>query len=149
MATGRQSDIGANTSRSLEARRIVDRRLEAERSDRTDTGRGHESADLHIMTRQLQNLTVEIADLLFDGLARLEQRPHRGHQLGTILDQFLGPHGKDIWDDCDDCQARRSKRLRLAKGLPFSSSRIGRKGRCVTHSITSSARASRVEGTLM
>lgn len=31
------------------------------------------------MTRQLQNLTVEIADLLHDGLARVEQRPDRGH----------------------------------------------------------------------
>ena len=86
MATGRQSDIGTNTSRSLEARGIVDCRLEAERSDRTDTGRGHEFADLHIMTRQLQNLTVEIANLLLDGLARLEQRPDRGYQLGTTLD---------------------------------------------------------------
>jgi hypothetical protein len=38
MATGRQSDIGANTSRSLEARRIIDRRLEAERGDRTYKG---------------------------------------------------------------------------------------------------------------
>jgi hypothetical protein len=34
-----------------------------------------------------------------------------------------------------------AKRPRSAKGLPFSSSRVGRKGRCVTHSITSSARA--------
>ena len=34
------------------------------------------------MTRQLQNLTVEIADLLFDGLARLKQQPDGGHQLG-------------------------------------------------------------------
>src|SRR5262245_15659012 len=31
-----------------------------------------------------------------------------------------------------------AKRPRSAKGLPFSSSRVGRKGRCVTHSITSS-----------
>ena len=86
MATGRQSDIGANTSRSFEARRVIDCRLEAERSDWTDTGRGHEPSDLRIMTRQIQNLTVEIADLLFDGLARLEQRPDGGHQLGMILD---------------------------------------------------------------
>src|SRR5262249_13879855 len=40
-----------------------------------------------------------------------------------------------------------AKRPRSAKGLPFSSSRVGRKGRCVTHSITSSARASSVGGT--
>jgi hypothetical protein len=52
MASGRQSDIGANTSRSLEARRIVDRRLEAQCGDRADTRYGHEPADLHIMTRQ-------------------------------------------------------------------------------------------------
>ena len=39
MASGRQSDIGANTSRSLEAGRIVDRRLEAERGGAFDYGR--------------------------------------------------------------------------------------------------------------
>ena len=54
---GSSSDIGANTSRSLEAVRIVDRRLKAERGNRTETGRGHEFANLHIMARQLQNLT--------------------------------------------------------------------------------------------
>src|SRR5262249_29981603 len=96
MATGRQSDIGANTSRSFEARRIIDCRLEAERSDWTDTGRGHEPSDLRIMTRQLQNLTIEIVGLLLDRLACLEQRPDHSDQLGTIRDQFLGPHGKDI-----------------------------------------------------
>jgi len=32
-----------------------------------------------------------------------------------------------------------AKRPRSAKGLPFSSSRVGRKGRCVTQSMTSSA----------
>src|SRR5271155_6114575 len=96
MASGRQSDIGADTSRSLEACRIVDRRLEAERGDRADTRHGHKPADLHIMTRQLVNLTVEIADLLLDGLARLKQRPDRSDQLGTILDQLLSSHSKDI-----------------------------------------------------
>ena len=35
LASGRQSDIGADTSRSLEPRQIVDRRLEAECRDRT------------------------------------------------------------------------------------------------------------------
>src|SRR5262245_61420257 len=48
------------------------------------------------MTCQLQNLTIEIVSLLLDGLTCLEQRPDRGNQLGAILDQFLGPHGKDI-----------------------------------------------------
>jgi hypothetical protein len=42
------------------------------------------------------NLTVEIADLLLDVLARLEQRPDRSHELGTILDQLLGSRGEDI-----------------------------------------------------
>jgi len=37
MTSGRQPDIGPNTSRSLEARRIIDRRLEAECGDRADT----------------------------------------------------------------------------------------------------------------
>jgi hypothetical protein len=48
------------------------------------------------MTRQPVNLTVEIADLLLDGLARLEQRPDRSHQFGTILDHLLGSRGEDI-----------------------------------------------------
>src|SRR2546425_11895025 len=68
MASGRQSDISANTSRSLEAGRIVDRRLEAERGDRADTRHGHEPSDLRIITCQLQNLTIEIVGLLLDGL---------------------------------------------------------------------------------
>jgi hypothetical protein len=42
MASGRQSDISADTSRSLEAGRIVDRRFEAERGDWPDTRHGHE-----------------------------------------------------------------------------------------------------------
>jgi hypothetical protein len=77
MASGRQSDIGADTSRSPEARRIVDRRLKAQCGNRADTRHCHEPADLHIMTRQLVNLTVEIVDLQLDGLARIEQRPER------------------------------------------------------------------------
>ena len=48
------------------------------------------------MTRQPQNLTVEIADLLLDGLARDKRSPDRSNQLGTVLDQLLGSHGKDI-----------------------------------------------------
>jgi hypothetical protein len=48
------------------------------------------------MTRQLVNLTVEIADLSLDGFARVQQRPDRSHQLGTILDQLLSAHGEDI-----------------------------------------------------
>src|SRR5437660_7452492 len=96
MASGRQSDISANTSRSLEARRIVDGRLEAERVDRADTRHGHEASDLRIITCQLQNLTIEIVGLLLDGLTCLEQRPNHSHQLGTIFAQFLGSHGKDI-----------------------------------------------------
>jgi Major Facilitator Superfamily len=96
MASGRQSDIGPNTSRSLEARRIIDCRFEAECGDRPDTRHGHEPADLHITTRQLVNLTVEIFDLLLNCLARFEQRPDCSHQFGTIFDQPLGPHGEDI-----------------------------------------------------
>src|SRR5262245_39473547 len=96
MASGCQSDISANTSRSLEAGRIVDRRLETERGDRTDTRHGHELSDLPIITCQLQNLTIEIVGLLLDGLTCLEQRPDYSDQLGTILDQFLGPDSKDI-----------------------------------------------------
>ena len=52
--------------------------------------------DLPIITCQLQNLTIEIVGLLLDGLTCLEQRPDHSDQLGTILDQFLGPNGKDI-----------------------------------------------------
>jgi hypothetical protein len=82
--SGCQSDIGADSSRSLEACRIVDRRLEAERGDRADTRHGHQPADPHIVTRQRQNLTVEIADLLLDGPARDKQWPDRSNQLGTV-----------------------------------------------------------------
>src|SRR6476659_709506 len=96
MASSRQSDIGPDTSRSLEARRIVDRRPEAACGDWADTRYGHKPAVLHIMTCQLVNLTVEIVDLLLDGLARLKQRPHCSNQLGTILDQLCGSHSKDI-----------------------------------------------------
>src|SRR3984893_9111994 len=96
MAPGRQSDVGAHTSRSLEPRRIINRRLEAKRGDRADARYGHEPANLHIMTRQLQNPAVELADLPLDGLACLEQRPDHGHQLWSILDQLLGPHCEDI-----------------------------------------------------
>ena len=48
------------------------------------------------MTGQLLNLAVEIVDLLLDGLARIEQRPHRGDQLGTPLNQLLGTYSEDI-----------------------------------------------------
>ena len=96
MTPARQSDIGANASRSLEARRIVNRRLEAERGDWTNAGRGHEPADLCIITGQLPKLTIKIVDLLFDSMARFEQRPNRGDQLGTTLNQLLGSHGEDI-----------------------------------------------------
>src|SRR5439155_27034388 len=96
MASGRQSDISANTSRSLEAGRIVDRRLEAERGNWADTRHGHEPSDLRIMTCQLQNLTIEIVSLLLDGLTCLEQRPDYSDQLGAILGPFLGPRRKDI-----------------------------------------------------
>src|SRR5262245_49080896 len=96
MATGRQSHISTNTSRSLEARRIIDCRLEAEGGDRIDTWHGHEPSDLRIITCQLQNLTIEIVGLLLDRLTSLEQRPDHSDQLGTILDQFLGPHRKHI-----------------------------------------------------
>src|SRR5262245_47323314 len=96
MASGRQPYIGPNTSRSLEARRIIDRRLEAECGDRADTRHSHEPADLHITTRQLVDLAVDIFDLLLNGLACLEQRPDRSDQLGTIFDQSLSAHCEDI-----------------------------------------------------
>ena len=48
------------------------------------------------MTCQLENLTIKIVSLLLDGLTCLEQRPDHSDQLGTIRDQFLGPHGKDV-----------------------------------------------------
>ena len=37
--------------------------------DRPDTRHGHKPADLHVVTRQRQDLSVEIGDLLLDGLA--------------------------------------------------------------------------------
>src|SRR5262245_32376318 len=48
------------------------------------------------MTGQLQNLTVEVVDLLFDRLTRLEQRCDYSNQLGTILNQFLSSSSEVI-----------------------------------------------------
>ena len=48
------------------------------------------------MASQLHNLAVKLADLLLNGLARLEQRSDRSHQLRTARDQLLGSHGEDI-----------------------------------------------------
>lgn len=48
------------------------------------------------MAGQLLNLVVETVDLLLYGMASLEQRPDRGDQLGTPLDQLLGSHGEDV-----------------------------------------------------
>ncbi len=58
---------GSNASRSLKARRIVDRRFEMECSDRAETKHGHESADLNITTRELVTVGVEFFDLLLNG----------------------------------------------------------------------------------
>ena len=64
--------------------------------DRTDTRHGHKSADLRVTAHQLHNLAVKIADLLLDGIARLEQRSDRSYHLGAPLGQLLGSHGEDI-----------------------------------------------------
>jgi hypothetical protein len=47
----------------LETRWIVDLRFEIQRCNRTDTGYCHEPANLRIMTRQVQNLTMKILNL--------------------------------------------------------------------------------------
>ena len=96
MTPAGQADIGADTSRSLEARRIVDRCLEGECGDRTDPRHRHEPADLRIMASQLHNLAIKLTDMLLDGVARFEQRPDCSHQIGTTLDQLLGSCGEDI-----------------------------------------------------
>ena len=56
------------------------------------------------MTRQLMNLTVEIADLLLDGLARIKQRSDRSDQFWTILDQLLGPRDVVFWSNSIACE---------------------------------------------
>jgi hypothetical protein len=76
--------------------RSVNRCLEGQRGDRTDTRYGHKSADLRIMTRQPHNLAVKFTDLLPDGIARFEQRSDCSYQLRAALDQLLGSHGEDI-----------------------------------------------------
>ena len=48
------------------------------------------------MASQLQNLTIEISDLLLNGLARLEQRPDRSDQIRAIFNQLSGSRGEDI-----------------------------------------------------
>ena len=57
------------------------------------------------MASQLHNLAVKLADLLLDGIARLEQRSDRSYQLRTALDQLLGSHGEDIELGTADHQA--------------------------------------------
>ena len=50
----------------------------------------------NVITGKLQNFTIEIADLLLDGLACREQRSDRSDQFGTILNQLLGSRGEDV-----------------------------------------------------
>src|SRR5215475_5070433 len=90
-------EIRPDQSTSPDAwRRVVNRRPEAERGDRTNTRHGHEPADLRIMTCQLQNLTIEIVDLLFDSLACPDQRSDHSDQVWSILDQLPGSCRKDV-----------------------------------------------------
>src|SRR5262245_7505309 len=74
--------MSTNPPRSLEARRIIACRREAEGGDRAGTWHGHEPSDLCIITCQLQNLTIEIVGLLLDGLTCLEQRPDHSNNSG-------------------------------------------------------------------
>jgi hypothetical protein len=48
------------------------------------------------MASQFHNLSVKLADLLLDGIARFEQRSDRSYQLRAPLDQLLGSHGEGI-----------------------------------------------------
>ena len=88
----------ARTSRSRKPCRIVNRCLEGQRGDGTDTRDGHELANLRIMASQFHNLAVKLTDLLLDGRARFEQRSDRSYQLRATLDQLLGSHGEDMDD---------------------------------------------------
>jgi hypothetical protein len=79
---------GGGESASRSSNRAHDIRFPERRWRRIRAPRG----DTHLTCQ----LTIQIVGLLLDGLTCLEQRPNHSHQLGTILDQFLGPDGKDI-----------------------------------------------------
>ena len=77
------SDIGANTSRSPEACRVVNCHLEAEYSDRAETKYGYELA--RIMTRPIVNLTIEIVGLL---LGPLDDKGRAMVELRMLIDRY-------------------------------------------------------------
>ena len=75
ISSGRQSDIGSDASRSLEASGVIDRRKKAKSRDWTDARCCHEPSNLDIIASQpYQGLAVEVRNLPPDSLACLEQR---------------------------------------------------------------------------
>src|SRR5439155_20296681 len=72
VSSGRQSGIGSNASRPLEASGVVDRRKEAKSRDCTDARCCHEPSHLSIVACQSHHLAVEVHNLLLDSLACLQ-----------------------------------------------------------------------------
>src|SRR6266516_21725 len=96
VSSGRQSDVGSDTSRLLEARGVIDRRKEAKSRDWADAGCCHKPSHLSIIARQPHHLAVEVRNLPPDSLACLEQRLYRGSEFWPSLGQLRGAHGKHV-----------------------------------------------------
>src|SRR5258708_6070450 len=98
VSSGRQSDIGSDAPRPLEASGVVDRRKKAKSRDWADARCCHKPSNLSIIARQPHHLTVEVGNLPLDSLACLEQRLYRGSEFWPRLGQLRGAHGKHIAD---------------------------------------------------
>jgi hypothetical protein len=94
VSPGRQSDIGSDAPRPLEAGGVIDRRKEAKSRDCADARCCHEPSYLSIVARQPQHLAIEVGNLPLDSLARLQQRLDRAGEFWPILGQLRGTQGK-------------------------------------------------------
>src|SRR4029453_2596168 len=65
-------------------------------SGQSGTARRASASSCRSISRSFVAVLPMRVGLLLDGLTGLEQRPDHSNQLGTIFDQFLGPHSKDI-----------------------------------------------------
>src|SRR5919197_2696893 len=96
VSSGRQSDIGSNASRPLEASGIIDRRKEAKSRDWANTRCCHKPSYVSIIAGQPHHLAIEVCNLPSDNLACLEQRLYRGSEFWPSLGQLGGAYGKHV-----------------------------------------------------
>src|SRR5262249_32237542 len=96
VSSGRQSDIGSDASRPLEASGVVDCRKEAKSRDWANARCRHKPAHLSIITGQPHHLAIEVRHLPPDSLACPEQRLNRDSEFWPSLGQLRGAHGKHV-----------------------------------------------------